>query len=202
MIEYSPADPRKLHPSTFRDVHCDYRRLKDADPWCTPIHQIYNTLEACAPDLSAAIASVQAGTQRLLADMRKYPNEARKLSQALPYIEEFFETCQEISAKLHNQEPARRAAIEALNQSCAKAEQMEKEARQRWLAEVAAGDAYFGGPGSYQRIREEMFAEMDVKKHEALRARIRAFQRSYYEQPAQTVSMAIQVGLWSEETTR
>lgn len=202
MIEYTPVDPLCLHPSTYELVHRHYWDLKEIYTNCTPVHQIYNTIRACAPDLSTAIASIRLATQRLLADMRTYPDEAWKLAQALPYIEEFCELVQETSAKLHNAEPVRRANIEALNRLHAESQQREEEARQRWQAEVAAGDAYFGGPGAYQQIRDKYYAELDMKKREALRQRIRAFQDAYHagEQPAQPELALVQAGLWEGTT--
>lgn len=199
MIEYTPVDPKHLHPDTFECVHCHYFRLHEAYPFCTPIQQIYNTIRHFAPDLSAAIASIRQATTRLLTDMRTYPEEARELSQELPYIEAFFEQVQETSARLHNGEDARRANIEALNRLHAESQQREEEARQRWQAEVAAGDAYFGGPGAYQRIRDEYFAEFNTKKREALRQRIRAFQHAYQQgQQAEQEPVMVQVGLWED----
>lgn len=179
LLEYQPVNPLRLHPDTFELVHRDYWDLKDIYPWCTPIHQIYNTLRACAPDLTIAIASIKQAAQCILADMRAYPDDAWRLAEALPHIEAFFERVQETSARLHNGEPAKRASIETLNRLHIESEQRAEEMRQRWQTEQAAGDAYFGGPGAYQRIREEMYAELDIKKHETLRERIRAFQRAY-----------------------
>lgn len=179
LIEYTPVDPKRLHPDTFELVHRHYFWLTDSYPWCVTIHQIYNTIRACAPDLTLAIASIKQAVQRIIADMRTYPDDAWELAQALPYIEEFCERVQETSARLHNGEDAKRANIEALNRLHIKSEQRAEEARQRWQAEVEAGDAYFGGPGAYQRIREEMYATLDMKAHEALRERIRAFQSAY-----------------------
>jgi len=196
-VEYIPVDPRRLHPSTLELVRRRYFYLKDIYPWDASIRQIYNTLQACAPDIHAAIAEVKRGEQRLLADMCTYPTEAWKLSQTLSYIEDFFECVQEASAKLHNTEPARRATIEALNRLRAKAERIAEEERQRWMAEVAAGDAYFGGPGSYQQVSEEYFAATDMKQREALRARIRAFQHAYQTtEPEPAEHELVQAGLW------
>jgi len=200
MIEYTPVDPLCLHPDTFELVHREYFWRKDDHPFCTPIQQIYNTLRHCAPDMRAAVAEVQQGTKQLLADMRVYPDEAWKMAQALPHIEDFCECVQETSAKLHNGEPDRRASIEALNRLWAESQQREEEQRQRWLAEVTAGDAHFGGPGAYQQTRDEYYAELDMKKREALRQRIRAFQDAYHqgEQPAQPQRELepVQAGLW------
>lgn len=195
-LEYHSVNALRLHPSTLEVVHRRYFILKDTYPCCTIIHQIYNTIRAYAPNLNAAIARIQQGTKHLLVDMRAYPEEAWKLAEDLPYIEEFCEYVQETSAKLHNGEPARQANIEALNQLRMESKKREQENRLRWLAEKTAGDAYFGGPDAYQCIREEYYAETDMKKREALRQRIRAFQEMYHTGKQTTQPEPVQVELW------
>lgn len=197
-LEYHPVDALRLHPSTFEVVHRRYFILKDTYPCCTIVHQIYNTIRAYAPDLNAAIAHIQQGTKNLLVDMRTYPEEAWKLAEDLPYIAEFCEYVQETSAKLHNAESAKRANIEALNQLHMESKKREQENRLRWLAEKTAGDMYFGGPDTYQCIREEYYAETDMKKREVLRQRIRAFQEMYHtgKLVAQEQPEPVQVELW------
>lgn len=198
-MTYLLPDPLRLHPATHELIQRDYLLLKESYPMCTPIQQIHNTIMHFAPDLYAAIASIQQATKRLLADMRTYPADAEKLTKFLPYASEFCERVQETSAKLHNGEPARQAAIEALDKLMAESKQREEERRQQWLVEVVAGDAYFGGPGAYQRIRDEYFAELDMKKREALRQRIRTFQYAYRQSEQPPVQPEpVQAGLWQE----
>ena len=201
MIEYTPVDPLTLHPSTHELVQRDYLWLKEFYPFCTPIQQICNTIMHYAPDLSAAVASIQQASTSLLADMRKYPADAEKLARALPYLADFCERVQETSARLHNGEPAQRENIEALNRLLAESEQREEERRQQWLAEVAAGDAYFGGPGAYQIARDNHYATLDTKEYAASGERLRVFREAYHrdEQP-QPEAAPVQAGLWEVGT--
>jgi hypothetical protein len=201
MIEYCPVDPLALHPSTHELIQRDYLWLKLDYPNCTPIQQICNSIMHFAPDLPAAIASIQQATQRLLVDIAAYPDEAEKLARALPYLADFCELVQETSAKLHNGESAQRAAIEALNRLHTESERREEARRQQWLAEVAAGDAYFGGPGAYQLARDAHYAALDAKEYAASGERLRAFRDEYHrgEQP-QREAEPVQASLWQEAT--
>lgn len=198
-IEYRPVDPLCLHPDTHELIQREYLYLKESYPTCTPIQQIYNTIMHFAPDLHAAVASIQQATKRLIADIRAYASDTEKLARALPYLEDFCERVQETSAYLHNGEPAKREAIAQFNESWARMKQMEEEARERWDREVATGDAYFGGPGSYQRARDAHYATSDLKEWKASGDRIRAFRVAYHqgEQPQRELA-PVQAGLWQE----
>lgn len=201
MIEYIPVDPLALHPSTHVLIQRDYLWLANDYPFCTPIQQICNTIMHYAPDLLAAIAAIQRASKSLLADMRKYPAEAEKLARALPWLEDFCEYVQETSAKLHNGEQGQREAIEALNRLHAESQQREAERQQQWLAEVAAGDAYFGGPGAYQRARDEHYAALDAKEYAASGERLRTFRDAYHRgEIPQPEAAPVQAGLWEVGT--
>jgi hypothetical protein len=201
MSEYIPVDPLTLHPSTHELVQRQYLVLRDCYPNCTPVQQLYNSVMHFAPDLPTAIASIQQASKSLLADMRAYPDEAEKLARALPYLADFCECVQETSAKLHNGEQGQREAIEALNRLHAESQQREAERQQQWLAEVAAGDAYFGGPGAYQRARDEHYAALDAKEYAASGERLRTFRDAYHRgEIPQPEAAPVQAGLWEVGT--
>lgn len=203
MIEYRPVDPLALHPSTHELIQRDYLWLKEFYPFCTPIQQICNTIMHFAPDLPAAIASIQHATEQTIADMCKYPDDAEKLARALPWLEDFCELVQETSAKLHNAEPAKRANIEALSQLLAESEQRAEEHRQRWQAEVVAGDAYFGGPGKYERLRDAHYSAPTMQEYTTTGDRLRAFRKSYHSGNRSTIPpepVPMLASLWEEIT--
>jgi hypothetical protein len=100
-----------MHPGTFELIQRAYLWKSRDYPTCISVQQLYNTIRANSPDIHAAVAEVQRGTQRLLEAIRRYPDEAEHLSGRLFYVEEFFELVQETSAYLQNGEPAKRAAL-------------------------------------------------------------------------------------------
>lgn len=201
MSEYRSVNARALHPDTRELVCFHYWDLHQIYPNSTPIQQIYNAIVG-TPDLGMAIEKIQRSSQKLLADMRAYPDDAYELGRFLPFLEDFCELVQETSARLHNREPAKREAYERVSALLDQLKQAEETARTEWQRFVEAGDAYFGAPGAYLRLLNARYSETGAKEWEAIRDRLRAF-REAYEQgtlpPAQTVTEPTQANLWMEE---